>query len=134
MLERSKALKALMKAISAVKALDEPEQIEPVLDAVASSLRPFFQDLPDKLKDGAVPLDALLAYLSSENWVSPRTAKAASRLLERASIERYDGTVVEAPVDEVNTKDRDLLFDGLKKLHTSIEFDEPEPDDDEEGA
>lgn len=131
--ERSKALKALKKAISAVKGLDEPEQIEPVLDAVASSLRPLCRDLPDKLKGGAVPLDALLAYLASENWVSRETAKAASRLLERASIERYDGSVVEVPPDEVNTKDRDVLFRGLEELHVYIDSD-PELDDDEEGS
>jgi HEPN domain-containing protein len=131
MLERRKALKALKKAVSAVKQLDEPDQVESALDSVASALKPLYQDLPDNLKGWAVPLDAVLAYLASVNQVSRETARAASRLLERASIERYDGSVVEVEPDEVSEEDRSELFAGLESFYEDLEA---EFKDDDEGA
>jgi hypothetical protein len=119
MLERHEALKALKvlrKAVSAVEELTEPDQIEPALDAVAS----------------------LLAYLASRNLASRETAKAASRLLERSSIERYDGSIVEEEPDEVSKKDRDELFAGLESIYEELEAEneelEAENENDDEGA
>lgn len=133
--DRPKALRALKKAISTLKALDEPDQLDTVLDAVASTLKPFFEDLPDSLKTHAAPLDALLAYLASqEGWLTP-AAKAASRLLETASVERYDGSVVEVPLDEINEESRQALLDGLKSLYDGIiEAESEDDEDDDEGA
>jgi hypothetical protein len=128
--DRPKALRALKKAISALQKLEEPDQLETVLDAVASTLKPFFEDLPDSLKSQAAPLDALLAYLASRDGRLTAAAKAASRLLETASVERYDGTVVEVTPDEINEEDRQALLSGLESLYDSIEDDE----DDDEGA
>jgi hypothetical protein len=134
MLERHEALKALRKAVSAVEELDEPDQVEPALDAVASALKPFFGDLPDAPKGwnvGAVPLDALLAYLASRRLVSRETARAASSLLERSSIERYDGALVEEGPEKVNLRNRDELFAGLESIYEELEA---ESENDDEGT
>ncbi|WNG46820.1 hypothetical protein F0U60_23875 [Archangium minus] len=130
MRDRPKALRALKKAISALQDFEEPDQLETVLDAVASTLKPFFEDLPDSLKSQAAPLDALLAYLASQDGWLTAAAKAASRLLETASVERYDGSVVEVTPDEINEEDRQALLSGLESLYGSIEDDE----DDDEGV
>ena len=131
--DRPKTLRALKKAISTFQALDEPDQLETVLDAIASTLKPFFEDLPDSLKSQAAPLDALLAYLASQDGWLTATAKAASRLLETASVERYDGSVVEVTPDEINEEDRQALLSGLESLYYSIEAESEDDEDDDEG-
>ena len=119
--DRPKALRALRKAVSALEDLDEPDQLDTVLDAVASTLKPFCENLPESLKSQAAPLDALLAYLASQDGGLTAAAKAASRLLETASVERYDGSVVEVRLDKINERSRRELLSGLESLYESIE-------------
>ncbi|QAT83787.1 hypothetical protein EJ065_2204 [Corallococcus coralloides] len=130
MMTIARELAKLKEAIDELKELDVPHRVEPVLDAIASALKPL-HDFPEELARTAAPLDRLLAQLVKELGFSRNATKAASRMLEAASVEGYDW---EKP-DVVNTSDRYLLHEELKVLLENLrdahnqEAEDPEDDD-----
>jgi hypothetical protein len=93
-------------------------RVEPALDAVASALQPFFDDLPEELgPEMAVPLDALLAYLASKKVTSHYTAKAATTILASVSTDGY-GRERTYKLDEDT---RESLLDGLREIYDDLE-------------
>ena len=126
MKNRRKKLDVLREAIDDLEDLDTPHRVEPVLDTIASALKPLCA-LPAELERMAVPLDQLLAYLARTQSFSREAAKAASRLLEAASVEGYDW---ERP-DGVNESDRDLLFEELNAFYVNVA---EEFEDEDEGS
>ncbi|KFA93932.1 hypothetical protein [Archangium violaceum] len=129
MTNRAEALDVLQEAIDSLEGLRQPRKVEPTLDAIAAALKPLLE-LPDQLARRAVALDELLAWLVREGGLEPTTARAASRLLEAASVEGY---AWDAGPDEVDENDKEALLDGLRSLQDELS-DMPDDDDDAEDA
>lgn len=129
MTNRADELEALQEAINSLEGLRQPRKVEPTLDAIAAALKPLVEP-PEELTRQAVSLDELLAWLARERRIEPSTAKAASRLLEVASVEGY---AWDAGPDEVDENDKEVLLNGLRSLQDDISVtldDEGEGDDD----
>jgi hypothetical protein len=128
MTNMAEALEVLQEAIDSLEGLRQPRKVEPTLDAIAAALKPLLE-LPDELARRAVALDELLAWLVGKGRIEPTTARAASRLLEAASVEGY---AWEGP-DEVDENDKEVLLDGLRSLQDDLS-DMPDDDDDAEDS
>jgi hypothetical protein len=129
MTNRAEALEVLQEAINSLEGLRQPRKVEPTLDAIAAALK-LLLELPDELARRAVALDELLAWLVREGCLEPTTARAASRLLEAASVEGYAWD--EGP-DDVDENDKEALLDGLRSLQDDLS-DMPDDDDDAEDS
>lgn len=127
-MSRDEALEALQEAIDSLEGLRQPRKVEPTLDAIAAALKPLL-DLPDELARGAVGLDELLAWSVREGLLEPTTARAASRLLEAASVEGY---AWDTGPDEVDENDKEALLEGLRSFQDDLSDMHDNDDDAEE--
>lgn len=122
---RDDALEALEEALGSLEELSEPGEVEPTLDAIAAALKPLLE-LPEKLERKAVSLDELLAWLAREGGIGPDSARAASRLLEVASVEGY---AWETPA-EVSEDDKWALLEALRSFYDDLLASIDDDDDD----
>jgi len=119
-------LDALRESLDSLEELVDPEDVEPTLDAIASSLKGLLEGLPVHLKRRATSLDELLAYLASKGRVPSGAVQMASRLLESASVEGYDWV---SPSDEFDERARNALLESLRDLYDWMIEDELGNDD-----